>query len=137
MVYGQFFLLLFPIDSSRVLFISLQTQIHDVVLITTFVSSSDTCNVVFFHGILVVVVAVINVDNLVVLDVVVVSVGVVVVVCVVLRNLIVGVFFDVFAVVVFADVVVVISEVIVKGVVVVEVAVVADYVVVRGVVLGL
>lgn len=93
------FLLLFPIDSSRVWLISLQTQIHDVVLITIFVSSSDTCIVDFFHGILVVGVVVINVDILVVLDVVVVAVGVVVVVCVVLRTLIVGVFVDVFTVV--------------------------------------
>lgn len=56
-----------------------------------FVSSSDTCIVVFVHGILVVGVAIINVDILVVLDVVVISV--------VERNLVVGVFVDVFTVV--------------------------------------
>lgn len=126
------FLLLFPIDSSRVWLISVQTQIHDVLLITIFESSFDTCIVDFFHGILVVGFDVMNVDILVVLDVVVVAEGVVVVVCVVLRNLIEGVFVDVFAVVVFADVVVVISDFIV-----IDVVVVAKCVVVRGVVLGL
>lgn len=84
------FLLLFPIDSSRDWLISLQTKIHDVLLITIFESSSDTCIVDFFHGILVVGVDVMNVDILVVLDVVVVAVGVAFVVGVVVRNFVLG-----------------------------------------------
>lgn len=84
------FLLLFPIDSSRDWLISLQTKIHDVLLITIFESSSDTCIVDFFHDILVVGVDVMNVDILVVLDVVVVAVGVAFVVGVVVRNFVLG-----------------------------------------------